>query len=141
MLRKTAQYVQLRFWVDNDTLVSAIRSGMIGGPMGYAYWCDSPRIGRRATDFVDGKYEDENIARNVLAGGTAFFREFDEATGKSVKTHTLTRWKLVHGVARWAIEHGAKGQMNDDGAYEFEIDAPASDAILQFALFGEQKYG
>lgn len=127
--------------VSEDTLQSALTSGMITGSFGYGYWCDRVQIGRKAPDFVETEYGDEDIARNVLAGGTAICRELDEDSGKRT-SHTLTRRKLLNGFARWVIEGNARHAYDAaTGTIEFDMDAPSSDLILQFALFGEQVYG
>lgn len=130
--------------VSTDNLVDAVAAGMIGGPHGYAYWCHDVLV-RNQPDLSG-----EQIAHHVLAGGTATVRELvegDDAPGREfdvkAERHTLTRAKLLTGFGRWVVEFQS-GQGTYDaatGMTTFEIDAPASDAIMQFALFGEQKYG
>ena len=133
--------ISFAFTVSEETLASALTSVMIGGPHGYAYWFSGVRRKRIAAGAKFSEYDAENIALNVLAGGSACVTEYDESTGDRTP-HTLTRKKLLAGFAQWVVEWGVRGERaSKDAPYEFDIDAPASDAILQFAIFGEEKYG
>lgn len=122
--------------VSTDDLVQAIAAGMVGGAYGYAYWCDAVRV------LNHPDLSDVQIAHHVLSGGTARFFETEGEGGKRTG-HNLTREKLLVGFGRWVVEfQSARGSYDPKtGITEFDIDSPASDAIIQFALFGEQRYG
>ena len=121
--------------VSTETLVAAVAAGMIGGPYGYAYWCSEVKV-RNHPDLSG-----ERIAQRVLSGGSATFTETEGDNGEENVRHTLTRSKLLTGFGRWVVEFGVGGSHDaQSGVTDFEIDGPASDAIIQFAIFGEQKY-
>lgn len=122
--------------VPTDDLVAAVAAGMIGGPHGYAYWCDTVRVANQPD--LSG----EQIGHHVLGGGMATVFETDGEGGKRTP-RSLSRAKLLAGFGRWVVEfQSGKGTYDPTtGMTAFEIDAPASDAIVQFALFGEQRYG
>lgn len=129
-------------------LEGAIAYGMIGGPHGYAYWCDGVEFkagDKRAIPTRATECRDEWLAKNVLAGGTVTVIENEDewnADRRGMKRHTLTREKLLVGFGRWVAEFGPKGQYDEaTGITHFDVDAPASDAIMQFAVLGKQVYG
>lgn len=129
--------------LDLDDLIAAVIAGMVDGPHGYGYWCTEIDVLPNDTTVIarGAGYRAEWIARNVLAGGTATCTECDDTTGE-LTPHTLTREKLVAGFGRWIAESNVMGVYDKEtGITRFEVDAPASDAILQYALFGEQRYG
>ena len=129
--------VQITMKVSEDTLVSAFASGNISGPFGYAYWCDGVRL---AGSRNDG--DAERVAKSLLNGADVKVIEIEvERTGKRI-AHTLTREAFLRGFGRWAIESNRAGNTDEaTGVTDFDIDAPASDMILQYAVFNEQKYG
>lgn len=126
--------------VDTDNLVQAITAGMISGPHGYGYWCEDVVMGRRFASAPKETY-DNNVALNVINGGSAIFKCFDDDGTRYEKTLSMT--SLMKGLALWlATYHGAGGTYDPTtGVMELNIDAPSSDMIMQYALFGEQKYG
>jgi hypothetical protein len=108
--------------VPRERLLDAITAGMIQGPHGYGYWCSSVN--------ATGCFTDQEIARHVLGGGTATVEEIADDAQDDIP-HVLTKAKFLKGYALYLADH-----RNHD-----EIDAPTSDRIMQFAIFGEQKYG
>jgi len=90
---------------------------MDSAPRGISYWAGSAVI---ADGFPLGDYASEQISR----GGK--LRIYDAEGGKS---YVLTRAKFLKGM----------GLFTGD-TEPTEIDDPAADTIIQFALFGEQVY-
>lgn len=118
--------------VDEADLISAVESGCISGPHGYMYWCSNVDLPLSHTDD-----DVETMVRRLLDGGVTHLEVLEE---EGLVQHALTRDKLLAGFGRWAVEQGNRTS-TENGVTSFEIDAPASDMIMQFALFGEQKYG
>lgn len=117
--------------VPRERLVAAIDAGNISGPHGYGYWCSDVLVGDVAEGQGDLKvFPGVDMAKNVVAGGTAIVTESCDDDAEDTK-HVLTRDKLLAGYALYLADYRSHD----------EIDAPTSDRIMQFALFGEQKYG
>lgn len=118
-----------------DCLVQMIAAGMIRGPHGYGYWCEE----------VDAKsgadvWTDEQIARHVIGGGVARFKCYEDDGRRW--TEDLTREKFFAGVGMFLAEGGFSSTRDEEtGIVDVEVDAPTSDRIMQFALFGKQVYG
>lgn len=122
--------------VAEDSFVSAIAAGMIRGPHGYGYWCEQVVVlgkNKKAVDMTD-----EEIARHILGGGSAFFCCYED-DGRKWREE-LTREKLMTGFGIYLGDGATSTRDEDSGVVEFDIDAPTSDRIMQFALFGKQVY-
>lgn len=122
--------------IDEDSFIQAVAAGMIRGPYGYGYWCEQVVVlddMKRAKDLTD-----EEIARHILGGGSAFFCCYED-DGRKWREE-LTREKLMTGFGLYLGDGATSTRDEATGVVEFEIDAPTSDRIMQFALFGKQVY-
>jgi hypothetical protein len=139
--------------ISQYTLASIILDAIEAGHSGIMYWCPKVRLGQIAVEQYEGEHHHEYLGRNLTHGGTVVFFvpddedvvvdfDTDNVTQKGVTMHHLTRDKLLNGVAQ-AVKNGnikLRG-VEDDGSADFDLDGPACDVILQYALFGEVVYG
>lgn len=130
--------------IETQSLVDAVTAGMITGPHGYGYWCERVEVrdeDRVAEQRFRGPLNDEELAENVLAGGTITVWELDEQTLKRTP-HTLDLAKLVAGFLAAIVTLGARRNAQiTNGVWSVDVDAAFSDVVLQYALFGEERYG
>ena len=108
---------------DIDDIMSAALDG------GITYWC-----GRAE---VVGEYRGEYASEQISRGGT--LRLYDIEEPKTV--YELTLEKFLTGLRLWIENERAftltEGVRLDVG----QIDAPAADTIIQYALFSDIVYG
>lgn len=96
------------------------------------YWCDEATV---VGDYL-GQYASDQISR----GGKIMLHDFEEETD-----HCLDREKFMDGLKAWVWKpvgpdclYQKDGELRIDPA---EADAVVSDAIIQYALFGDVIYG
>ena len=110
----------------DDIMVSALEGGI-------NHWC--------AEALVQGEYLGEFASDQISRGGTLLLYD---AKGK--KYEELTKEKFLAGLKRY-LEHPIYEDTIYQGTHEDRylldctlIDAPVSDMIIQYALFGEIVY-
>lgn len=108
---------------DIDSIVSgALDSGI-------TYWCNKAEV-------VEDDYYGEYASEQISHGGSLRLYDREED-----KTYVLTLNKLLNGI-RLACRDGYGDNWFDDDHLDFcQIDAVATNVIVQCALFGEVVYG
>jgi hypothetical protein len=111
----------------DDIMVSVLEGGI-------NHWC--------AEALVQGEYLGEFASDQISRGGTLLLYDVKER-----KYEELTKEKFLAGLKRY-LEDPIYDDTVYPGAHEDRylldctlIDAPASDMIIQYALFGEIVYG
>ena len=108
---------------DIDDIMSAALDG------GVTYWC-----GRAE---VVGEYRGEYASEQISRGGTLKLYDIEEP--KTV--YELTLEKFLTGLRLW-IENERAFTLTEGGRLDVgQIDAPAADTIIQYALFSDVVYG
>ena len=108
---------------DIDDIMSAALDG------GITYWC-----GRAE---VVGEYRGEYASEQISRGGTLKLYDIEEP--KTV--YELTLEKFLTGLRLW-IENERAFALTKGGKLDVgQIDAPAADTIIQYALFSDIVYG
>ena len=108
---------------DIDDIMSAAMDG------GITYWC-----GRAE---VVGDYRGEYASEQISRGGTLKLYDIEEP--KTV--YELTLEKFLTGLRLW-IENERAFSLTAGGRLDIgQIDAPAADTIIQYALFNDIVYG
>ena len=108
---------------DIDDIMSAALDG------GITYWCGKAE--------VVGEYLGEYASEQISHGGTLRLYEIEEAED----VYDLTLDKFLMGLRMW-IEKERAFQLTRAGRLDVrQIDAPAADAIIQYALFCDIVYG
>lgn len=110
----------------DDIMVSALEGGI-------NHWCAEAK--------VQGDYLGEFASDQISRGGTLLLYD-----AKERKYEELTKEKFLEGLKRY-LEHPIYEDTIYPGTHEGRflvdctlIDAPASDMIIQYALFGEVVY-
>ena len=108
---------------DIDDIMSAALDG------GITYWC-----GRAE---VVGEYRGEYASEQISRGGTLKLYDIEEP--KTV--YELTLEKFLTGLRLWIENERAFALTKGGKLYVGQIDAPAADTIIQYALFSDIVYG
>ena len=110
----------------DDIMVSALEGGI-------NHWCAEAK--------VQGEYLGEFASDQISRGGTLLLYDVEER-----KYEELTKEKFLAGMKRY-LEHPIYEDTIYPGTHEVRylldctlIDAPVSDMIIQYALFGEIVY-
>lgn len=110
----------------DDIMVSALEGGI-------NHWCAEAK--------VQGEYLGEFASDQISRGGTLLLYDVEER-----KYEELTKEKFLAGMKRY-LEHPIYEDtiypVTHEGRYLLDctlIDAPVSDMIIQYALFGEIVY-
>ena len=107
---------------DIDDIMSAALDG------GIAYWC-----GRAE---VVGEYLGEYASEQISRGGTLKLYDIEDGS-----VSELTLDKFLNGLRLW-IENERAFELTRAGQLDVgQIDAPAADTILQYALFNDVIFG
>lgn len=104
--------------VNDELVANALDSADIG------YWARVPQGCGDHKKLLDGK-------------ATATVEEFDESTGETTKTHTLTGEKVRIGLSIMAEKYPRHFQ----DVVADNADAETGDVLVQLSLFGEIVYG
>lgn len=138
---ETIREIGFTIKVAESDIVNALAAGAVRGPHGYFYWCggiSQPKGPGARTNDIEG------MARALLNGWTLRVIEQEEGRFRRTATHELTLPKLIAGIGMWLATSGgnySNSYNESTGVFDLDIDAPASDLILQFAIFGKQVYG
>ena len=107
---------------DIDDIISAALDG------GITYWC-----GRAE---VVGEYLGEYASEQISRGGTLKLYDIEDGS-----VSELTLDKFLNGLRLW-IENERAFELTRAGQLDVgQIDAPAADTILQYALFNDVIFG
>lgn len=107
--------------------IDDIMCGALEG--GITYWCGKAEV---LEDEYYGDYASEQISR----GGS--LRLYDAENGEE---YILTLEGFLHGFKLALAAGFGSDWIKDKEVDTFNIDGPASDVIVQFAIFGEVLYG
>lgn len=107
----------------DDIMVTALEGGI-------NYWCEGIEVVNN--DYKGGEYGSDVISR----GGTLILSVEDDEPVE------LTLEKFQNGLQKFISSGSAEyGVINNDELDCGMIDAPASDLIIQYAVFGEIVFG
>lgn len=113
-------------FVVSDEDIDDIMSAALDG--GITYWCGKAE--------VVGEYLGEYASEQISRGGT--LRLYDIEEPKAV--YELTLEKFLVGLRLW-IENERAFELTKAGRLDVgQIDAPAADSIIQYALFNDIVY-
>ena len=113
-------------FVVSDEDIDDIMSAALDG--GITYWC-----GRAE---VVGEYLGEYASEQISRGGTLKLYDIEDGT-----VSELTLDKFLNGLRLW-IENERAFELTDAGRLDVgQIDAPAADTIIQYALFNDVIFG
>ena len=113
---------------DIDDIMASVLDG------GITYWCNKVK--------VEGEYLGEYASDQISKGGTL---KIYDCEGEAV--YALTKNKFLEGLKKYLEDPLYKDTLcKAEHEKQFRIDvgridAPASDMIIQYALFGEVVYG
>ena len=96
---------------------------------GINYWC-------RKAEVVDDDYYGEYASEQVSRGGSLRLYDREEK-----KTYILTLEKLLNGIKLYLEDYYDSYCIVDGKIETSMVDAPASDCMVQYAVFGELVYG
>lgn len=97
------------------------------GGAGCHYWADL--INNQPEDPTDGL--DNILYRFILDDMPLYIHDMGEQ-----RWTLMTRSMLLRGIGKYIVDGGTRGFAAID-----DVDGPAADAMIQFAIFGEQVYG
>lgn len=113
-------------FVVSDEDIDDIMSAALDG--GITYWC-----GRAE---VVGEYLGEYASEQISRGGTLKLYDIEDGS-----VSELTLDKFLNGLRLW-IENERAFELTRAGQLDVgQIDAPAADTILQYALFNDMIFG
>jgi hypothetical protein len=122
-----------------EDVESVIISAYEGGQFGIDYWCkdvhvENPKVSPRKRPEAPSQW----FARRLMDGSALVLDEYDD--DGDVAQVRLTLDKLLAAFALWAAT--TRDALTLDGKLDaLQLDGPASDWIIQQAVFGEQRYG
>ena len=113
-------------FVVSDEDIDDIMSAALDG--GITYWCGKAE--------VVGEYRGEYASEQISRGGSLKLYDIEDGT-----VSELTLDKFLTGIRLW-IENERAFELTDTGRLDVcNIDAPAADAIIQYAVFNDVIFG
>lgn len=107
----------------DDIMVGALEGGC-------NYWCDEVKV-------VEDEYLGEFASEQISRGGSLIFHDSEDD-----EEYTLDLEKFLTGFALACKQGRGDDWFDEEGGVDCcQIDAPAADTIIQFALFGDVVYG